>query len=460
MYLQSLLHCKLMKSVSRFQKVLAKKSFLTVAIELLAAIGLTIQLQAVTSTYFKYETKAETKISRDKVVPVPSVSLCWNFLDLINLEEVKKKSGKTFEPPFSKEEKDEIVSTVTVKNIFEWTPPDMDITESCFIRNGNSFSSKILVGKDCDQEFRVDKFYHREFICYHFQVTNFTTYSLYQTLYTSNKPGIFFEIDLKHDVFSKGSFYSPTVHSPRTSALFDISLSYYFHRTVNDSTGEHEPEKIHNSFFTIDTIRLPPPYDTNCFASNITNTDKILSCLDEHSMKKLGKVSGSQIVRTPEEKFILNSQELEKFGEELDSFLKVCRKSISQLACERYHTSTETQVSESDKLTLSVEWPKNPDFIIISYAKMSFLELVIYQMSSVGIWFGISFLSVSLFIVNKARQVIQMRRSDGDLKRHKDDRELHARKLLQQHFARTHRVERELRDLRLFVLNHSLHSLF
>ena len=447
-----------MKSFSKFQKILGNKSFLKVVIELIAAIGLIIQLQAVTSTYFKYETKAETKISRDKVVSVPSLSLCWSFLDLINMEEVEKKCGKKFESPFSSEEKDEIVSTVTIKNIFEWTPPDMDIIESCFIRNGNSFSSKILVGKDCDQEFRVEKFYHRGFICYHFQVTNFTTYSLYETLYTSNKPGTFFEIDLKNDVFSKGSFYSPTVHSPGTSELFDISLSYYFRRTVNESTGEHGLEKIHNSFFTIDTMRLPPPYDTNCVASTITNTGKILSCLEENSMKKFGKFSGSQIVRKPEEKFILNSQELKKYGKELDSFLKVCKKSISQLACKRYHTSTETQVSESDKLTLSVEWPKNPDFTTISYAKMEFLELVIYQMSSVGIWFGISFHSVSLFIANKARKVIQTRRSDGSLK-HKNYRKLQAGKLLQQHFARTHRIERELRDLqRLFVLNHSLYS--
>lgn len=448
-----------MKSVSRFQEILANKPFLTVVIKLLAAIGFTIQLQAVTSTYFKYETKVEAKISRGKVVPAPSVSLCWNFFDLINLEEVEKKSGKTLKPPFSNEEKDEVVSIATVKNIFEWTPPDMDIIESCFIRNGNSFSSKVLIGKDCDHEFRVEKFYHREFVCYHFQLTNFTTYSLYQTLYTSNKPGTFFEIDLKKDVFSKGSFYSPTVHSPGTSALFDISLSYYFRRSVDDSTGEHEVEKIHNSFFTITIMRLPPPYDTNCLPSTSTNTDKILSCLDEHSMEKLGKLSGSQIVRKPEEKFILNPQELEKYGEELDSFLKVCKNSISQLACKRYHTSTETQVSESDKLTLSVEWPKSPDFTTISYPKMGFLELVIYQMSSVGIWFGISFLSVSLFIANKARQVIQTRGSGGDLKQRKNDRKRQAGKLLQQHFARTHRVEQELRDLqRLFVLNHSLYS--
>lgn len=448
-----------MKCVSKLLKIFTKKSFLTVVIELLAAIGLVIQLETVTSTYFKYETKAETKISRGKTVPVPSVSLCWNFLDLINLEEVEKKSGKKFKRPISNEGKEEILSTVTIKNIFEWTPPDKDIIESCFIRSGNSFSSKTLVGKDCDQEFLVEKFYHREFICYHFQLAIFTTYSLYQTLYTTSKPGTFFEINLKNDVFSKGSFYSPTVHSPGTSEIFDISLSYYFRRSFNYSTGENKPEKIHNSFYTIDTLRLPPPYDTNCLSSTTTNTEKILSCLDENSMKKLGKLSGSQIVRKPEENFILNSQELEKYGEELDSFLKVCKNSISQLACERYHTSTETQVSESDKLTVSIEWPKNPDFNIISHPKMDFLELVIYQMSSVGIWFGISFLSVFLFIANKLKQAIQTRKSDGRMKQHKNDRRLQARKLLQKHFARTLQIQRELKDLqRLFVLNHSLRS--
>lgn len=343
-----------------------------------------------------------------KVVP-PDLSLCFRYIDIFNTTRYAIDKNIQLKNTKSPEDIRLAQATVTIADIFDYTPATDEIFKSCMTRLHKTYTFEIRNGSRCFDVFTVDNYYMQEYICYriNWETATNVTYSYRNLAYALTYPGMFFGVRFDLDTFEAADNIKAIVHK---SGDFPFKSSAY----APSFSRNYEPEKkkakynyFQLAYALVSIRRLPAPYTTNCRDYNASGfasiNDCIKECLVAKTLSMFDKLPFTTIATEKSDKKHINGADIANltFSKILNDLENGCGSNCKHLDCIEQYSLTSVlkeEVGEDDSvLSFIVYVPRDPTFNITYHPKLTLTEYLIYVFSCFGTWFGLSAMNVNPF---------------------------------------------------------------
>lgn len=419
-------------------------TFWSLIFHIFCLIGVVYQIVDISKLYFAYTTLTSLSTRTERVEPIslPTLALCFRYVDVLNWKTVRELTGQATEGGFVhpqwKGRKIEWSRTIdpikvlkassyfTIKEIFELTPPEHKLIAGFAIRNiSNPLVMVSGKKKNASNYFAIDKFVYQDFICYRIRVRDETmappiprhfhrhtwkgglhsdveviegsryrkinARSISESLHS---PRLFMKVNLGH-AFYKANIFFPVVYYgtyPYMSAFYSPRLSHL---------SDHESITPQHSIYIVTQQEfffhfLPPPHNDGCNPRVEIRSSCLFRCSNE-ILKAINRTSFSHVrndstlnlkpvsykdIKDPKMAKVVN-----------DSMVK-CEEKCQTFSC--HFSLSRTSVSHSilkrltREFSIEVITPSEPTVDIISTKKMTLIEFLSYVSSCLGIWFGLN----------------------------------------------------------------------
>jgi hypothetical protein len=382
-----------------------------------AIIGSSIQVITVSNQYFKYVTTTDVSFERPKVLVPHKIGICIKFSEILLEEKLRDETGIMFGDADVTEQRQADEDLLTVKQIFDYTPPEDRVIKECMYRL-NNWSIRESNTTDCYPHFNVSKFMTNEMMCYkinHLMEKWISTSSVSKSKYYTF---MIYKVVFSH-LFRNSSLVFPIIWMtgdlPHASRAYAEPLPYFRRK------GRDFP--IYNTILIspADTTvtRLPAPYDTKCL--NAKDEVPLLchrDCMVENFASRLNIVPTFELIDQPIDMKPLTYRLMNQphFARLFSKLSLKCKKQCEFTPCVDSFTQTFARVSREycDDLetceSLVIYSIINTQASIQTKAQpsMSFVDYFSFVTGSFGTWFGLSFLSLNpkllLSFLNKRKR--------------------------------------------------------
>ena len=380
----------------------------------ICAAGLLWQLVTIIDIYFHYHVLTATHVFTPEVIDPVAMTLCVRMDDVLDLNRIERD----FNASFTKNEEGYIKEfrNLSLQTLFDYTPSKDIITTLVFKTKNNTRLKKH--GKNIDRLVNITKFLHRTNVCYkvvvigdealeyrEFSVTN--EYQFHVKILKFNQ-SIENATSLKvllgpiHHIPYKGLISN----QQQLRNLFEVNGSAY--TDINLYYGNQR---------TIQNVRLPSPYESNCIKYNETipgfhdQYHCTEECVASEVWKTFRKVSLlSPVIETTQERHnetfsktnLIEDDDTKKFWK----IQKYCQSSqCHRKECRDIEVITNTEarnqrtkkgdsrVYHKRQLVLIHRILPQISFRITSTASLPFVEFVIYVLSTISTWTGLSIIA-------------------------------------------------------------------
>ncbi|KAI1281874.1 hypothetical protein HDE_13219 [Halotydeus destructor] len=204
-----------------------------VIFSIICVIGLSFQIKLVADYYFKYATVTEIMAVIPTKLYVPDLSLCIRYVDIFNMTRYTADTNITIADNLKQDYFTRVQNTVTIADIFHYTPNENEIFDSCLMRYSNSYNYERKNGARCYDEFNVTKYYIQEYLCYKFEwYTQADVEHDYRNLaYAVEFPGMFYNVNLELEPLKRANVMKLILHDTgypyRSSSLAPPVLRQY-----------------------------------------------------------------------------------------------------------------------------------------------------------------------------------------------------------------------------------------
>ena len=412
------------------------KTFVLYFPVLLGAIcfsGLLFQIYHISRQYFKYKTRTAINIFIPDVLPNPAVHTCHRFVDMINFDHWNKHKKSKFKKPIKTEQIMEIFDNITVNEILKWTPSTDEILADCSYRKpGQSVYQQKLGRETCNRLFDVGKYFHREFICYSFRLSEYghqnKIYSTPDVILTQAWQRTLFTIVFNESSIMYSDYMTAYAELEDTNLLFLASYTSFGVRIIDYKTMKPFNNFVAVTNYLRKSSRRPPPYDTNCrdFGPQKTYADVYYKCINDEMSRRVSRVQivlpiySNKMLAT---KLFLPSSKDSRLIEANEESVKICQERIGPYreACNicisvsnpdlRKETAHE---AKDEKLAVQLVFPKHFNFKLTNEPLVTLIEYFVYIFSTLGTWYGFSFFGFGSFlhgILFKKKQKIKVSQS-------------------------------------------------
>ena len=322
-----------------------------------------------------------------------SIMYCPRFMDLIDRKRLKEL-GKSFSER-SLEDYLRGLSSLAIKDILEFTPPESQVIRKCMVRVGRMSSATVMNQKECEAYFRVTKSVNGEKICYTFMPRVWANFSVRYVASSLTYTSSVYEISLQ-PIIAK-SFKTFVISSP-TDSTGDSKDP--LHSVPFQAMGQNHKHFLESKFAVygdaIEINRLPPPFDTNCSPGHDQETC-YQSCLIQ-KFKAINKLPWSGFYRQKLDIKILTpihfeNQTIARFVD--TSFDKCHSRCKIRTECLTQFSRTTIQEYKSSSLTLASMLPTLPHMSLYAVSFLNLVEYIVQIGSSFGMWFGLSISSLN-----------------------------------------------------------------
>lgn len=377
----------------------------------------------------------------------PNASFCPRYLDVFDKKAYKLK--QTVVNFFTSRLSESIIyqqTLYTVADIFKYTPPEEDVFLRCFVRNETTYNYVQREGKACYELFKVDKFYHQEFVCYRFSLINIASFDFKKSAYALNFPGVFYLVELNTKYFNDTNFLKAIVHRTSFPAKTSAFAPVFSRKHSSQSSANLNYFKL--SYYSVTQERLEAPYKTQCTdyskQGHISRRRCANDCVDKRTTEELDRVPFSTITTRPillkhvsyrdieNRTFSLHYQQIESF----------CRKRCILVDCKEVYFVTQVSAEPYPHFfRFSVDAPREPSFIVTFLPKIDLNEFLVFVFSCFGTWFGISILSLDPF-----RHGNRSSRANG-LGKNAMARDIEARRFLRESYSTKRLVLQQAKEV-------------
>lgn len=366
----------------------------------LCMVGFTIQITDICKRYFKYATKTNVQIRIVRSLEIPSVSICSYLTEAVTgtrIEESEEDVLMNVSTNVSINRKivSHNLSEMTVSDIFKNTASNESILKedkSCAIRQPNSLIHPHYSRNECLKFIRIRKFLNRYLICYKMEPRDRENYLDYTDVsFTPASPGLISRYFLSPEIYINYTKYTIYIHSKKSSDLYDSAFS------VVNSINFHTEPYINVVFTPTTLIRLPPPYNTMC--KKIPNYHTIhgyqLDQLNKLVMKEMKHVHTFDHVYRHYDYPIITPEKLKNISFH-NQFMKLKSTMTKDVInnCELTYNIPESIEESGENIRISINWPQNSGIKVDFIPDQDTIDLIIYILSSIGIWFGLSMFSI------------------------------------------------------------------
>lgn len=301
----------------------------------------------------------------------------------------------------------EAESSLTIAQIFNYTPGIDEVFADCWIRNPNDYGITQSNGTHCADVFEVSKFYIQEFLCYMFRQKTVTDTLAYKmSAYAISWPEAMYIIqtDRQLQTFAYANLLKPLLHDDGLPWR-SLTLSPWFNLQWNTNTSKYWDYNLKMTYGEVVIELLPPPYKTNC--RNYTSEGKNIQskyecqqkCLEVLTIEAFNKVPFSGITAKPVDYKHISPLDTNKNATLLallSEFEAKCEEECKQNDCEQRFTITTVDVAtQATWHAIIVKIPQQPFQHVKFRPAMQVVELMAYALGIVGTWFGVSVLGLN-----------------------------------------------------------------
>lgn len=149
------------------------KDILSALYNVLVIAGLSWQVYEVSNMFFMFDVQTHLDINFDEIIYTPDMSVCIKYYDVLDMEKFNSiKSLRLSVDAIGKDRllrDDEVQSKITIKELFELTPSELQSMDACFYRDAEIY--QYVYNNSCVycyQHFQVKKYSFMDAICYRF----------------------------------------------------------------------------------------------------------------------------------------------------------------------------------------------------------------------------------------------------------------------------------------------------
>ena len=389
-------------------------------LNLFCLAGLVQQIIQTSDVYFHYKTRTVTKIFVTTRVFDPALHTCHRVVDIFDIDRWNQLKRKRFKGLRKTGLQDDVEAVnqffreVTIQDMFRFTPSTEDLMIQCHIRRPNEYLYEFNIPKvKCYEFFKISKYFHREFMCYHFQLTekvlNNDSYSINEVMFTQSAQSSLFSVILNRTSIRYSDYFTTFAQMPNSNHLYTSGMTDFHWRRINRKTFNAE-----NNFFTVTyhTARIkmqPTPYETRCldFGKDKCYYDGYYECLNQVLSQKISQV----VVSYPIYDENLRNKLLLPSGNQTSrqAFFEAERECYERLGpfedtCDMSGTISSPSArgaTYTNSLLIELSWPKSLGFEIIHEPIMNFIDFFVYIFSAFGTWYGFSFFGFASIIQEK-----------------------------------------------------------
>lgn len=379
---------------------------------ILSLLGLVYHVYHMSHLYMSYPTLTEIEIKIAEFIDRPSLAVCIYYPKLLNRTSLSTmmKTKRIENLNSTSLELQDVESFLTIKDIFELTPPAEDLLEECIHRIPGRFDLWAKNSEGCKEVYDVEKYFYLHNMCYRFSIkeSDFRINSAFDEIrYTyhdlkhhSLYLDFFYEVFLFRKYFEYVTYIESYIFrndaAPRGNDAFSVSFRRG-HFRVHGKTNSRDFYRL--SYSMINNHRLPPPYHSNCMNYSMsTGYTSQKKCVDECVLKRvfktLRKLPFTPIVRDASlDHLLITTKDLEdqSYADKLNILEEKCNNKCSLLDCDDIIYMTRLEKSEpSDSIRFRVQTPHEPDIVITLSPKLDFKEFLVDILNCLGIWLGLS----------------------------------------------------------------------
>ena len=362
--------------------------------------GFIIQVGHVTERHFEYQTRTVVELTIPNDIMMPFVSACFRINDVMKFDTVRQIYNRTgikhwstgiYWNGFYHDTAD-----FTVKEWFDFTPSTdevlRNIRPACRVRIPKRFVPFEFKKIDCFKQSNIVKYFDREFVCYRYE-PKFTNQTLSLTEYTMapGSTGIIYDIYFNASFIHNYQYVSLSVQSNDSSYLYNTVFA-----SSHKLSGYHH-FKLDVHYQEVERVRMREPYDTRCVkipGNYTTGAEYRLAQINYETMERMDKVipfvatsNGSLQQKLFSILDFRNQTIVTQLNQMIDS-----RKELKE--CKTKYFITKAKPANDDTFAITLYWPQN-DKVKVRYVPQSeAIDYVVYIGSCVGMWFGLSALSI------------------------------------------------------------------
>ena len=397
-------------------------SCLNFVFKLICLIGFLYQISEISVQYFSYKTNTKVILHLDYNFNNPSIVFCSRYTDIIDRTNYQKY-GIHEKCNYNSAEYLSDQSKLNITDIFDLTPKPENVMTGCRMRE-NAYTTQTK--ENCYSLFNVTKYLEGEFICYQFRT------KILDSKFKCDQATLSY--------IWINQLYSLSLH-PRFLLSNAIKLITYIPRELNNSFsglpyvsrrfydfmvrfGYDAPEtsRIHFIYISGDVHvmkRLQTPYDTHCVENQEQSELYCKTKCNIGSFKKHNLFPPNEMTTDPLPMKHLNiislrNESLLRDAKERND--KCMMKCNSPLCDEWFSVATTKHFASKQNglITISSTCSNRPAVIIQYLPRITFMELAMYASTSLGIWFGVSFLAINPFKDNQ-KQYLKTTRNEVSL---------------------------------------------
>ena len=363
---------------------------LTHIINLACVIGFVLHVATISSTYFSYSTSINVQQSINNYLPAPKLALCIRYAELTNNS----------------------TTNMTVKQVFDSTPAIQDTLIACGLRDNRTNRIDFKTPDQCYRSMDIIKFYTQQFICYSFSQREHIEYSVEMVAHSIEFAFNLYNIRLSQ-IFDPMNIVLPIVYYGDAPYISRTFSSYYFIEKRNiDLHRNFISFRIGFDLFT--SHLLEPPYDTKC-SRHLARHHCIDRCLT-HRLKLFNLVPANQLhfnaINVPH----VTDEHLASvpLGHEIVQHEVHCSNKCPSSDCQFNYTITHTvlfyEKEEHFDRFVKVDTPQTPITSLTAVAKLTSEQFFIYIISLMGVWLGVSLVSLNR-VMHKAFHLLFIRKN-------------------------------------------------
>ncbi|KAI1303599.1 hypothetical protein HDE_02173 [Halotydeus destructor] len=375
---------------------LDKKKIFSLIFLFFCGVGLTWQVTDISIIYFEYRILTELLIEIPSTIVVPDLSICARYTDLIDDAQLNRAHNTSLVKQMSAQYIRTVQRMATVEDIFHFTPlADENVFKSCLERTVDDYNFYNTTPEGCYRKFDVTKFVFQEYLCYNFHRRQPTVYRYRDLAYAILHPGMVYAVELNTSHFATADLVKGVVHSSDALPYKSMALTRGIDRGVDLTTGRAKFNYFKMAYSMVFTSLLPRPYASQCL--NRSSSACFRDCLQIATQSKYNKLPFTSILPKPVKARILNVFDLknESVSADIIKMEGICIGACAEPACNDDYTLTSFVITEGGRndvpwMTFEVSLPTWPTFTVNAKPRMMVNDFIVYAVSCVGTWYGLS----------------------------------------------------------------------
>lgn len=368
------------------------------------AVGLIWQTWMICDLYFQYKVTTSIETFFPDEIDPHDVTFCSRFVDLLDFDQIKLETGKNWSYTLDYNITHIYHDELTVAQIFAFTPKEEKILKELSFREAGHSNIITIFGDKINDHVNIHKFLYLDNVCYKIGLRNDAGYFYSNVAVNIVSPGSFYKLKFSQ-ALRRSQYIKVQVSLSNDFPYRSLMMTPIIHTDYDDKTGK--PKTNYYTSYVQKVIvdqLLPYPYETNCHPYQGDDNEIVCTqeCIRSMIMDRFGKIPYSIYIRNSSltEKMIsyldLENNETEHTVSEIhrNCSIKTCWKK----ACRYSVVSTITnsrQRSGSSSITVKYIIPLLTWTRIRGSPALNPVEFVLYVLSMLSTWTGISILSMN-----------------------------------------------------------------